>query len=229
MGKVIGRRGRVAQAIRSRGAGRGRPRGRRRHRRHRRLSPNQLSSNQPKVPLLEVGRIVKPHGLRGEVVVELVTNREERVAPGTVLRGGERELEVVRARPFSATGAGRWIVTFRGVEDLSAAEALRDAVLSAPPLDDPDAFWVHELIGADGRRGDRRAAGHRRGGAGQPGQRPARPVERRADPPALRHRSGRGDRSRSICPPACSTSEAGAHRRLHHLPGPGRGCGSRPA
>src|SRR6202020_1698545 len=104
-------------------------------RRHRRLSRI--------VPLLEVGRIVKPHGLRGDVVVELVTNREERVAPGAVLRSEDRALEVVRARPFSATGAGRWIVTFRGVGDLTAAEALRDAVLSAPPLDDPDAFWVH--------------------------------------------------------------------------------------
>jgi 16S rRNA processing protein RimM len=100
------------------------------------------------VSLLEVGRIVKPHGLRGDVVVELVTNREERVAPGAVLRSGARLLEVVRARPFSATGAGRWIVTFRGVGDLSGAEALRDVVLSAPPLDDPDAFWVHDLIGA---------------------------------------------------------------------------------
>ncbi len=38
MGKVIGRRGRVAQAIRSRGAGRRGPGGRRGHRRHRRLS-----------------------------------------------------------------------------------------------------------------------------------------------------------------------------------------------
>jgi 16S rRNA processing protein RimM len=100
------------------------------------------------VPLLEVGRIVKPHGLRGDVVVELVTNREERVAPGTILRAGDRDLEVARARPFSATGAGRWIVTFRGIDDLSAAERLRDAVLAAPPLDDPDAFWVHDLIGA---------------------------------------------------------------------------------
>jgi 16S rRNA processing protein RimM len=100
------------------------------------------------VPLLEVGRIVKPHGLRGDVVVELVTNREERVAPGTVLNTSAGELEVLRARPFSATGAGRWIVTFRGVGDLSAAERLRDAVLSAPPIDDPDAFWVHDLIGA---------------------------------------------------------------------------------
>jgi 16S rRNA processing protein RimM len=100
------------------------------------------------VPLLEVGRIVKPHGLHGDVVVELVTNREERVAPGTVLNTSAGELEVLRARPFSATGAGRWIVTFRGVADLSAAERLRDAVLSAPPIDDPDAFWVHDLIGA---------------------------------------------------------------------------------
>jgi 16S rRNA processing protein RimM len=99
------------------------------------------------VPLLEVGRIVKPHGLRGDVVVELITNREERVAPGTFLRSDDLQLEVVRARPFSATGAGRWIVTFRGIGDLAAAERLRDAVLSAPPIDDPDAFWVHELIG----------------------------------------------------------------------------------
>ena len=98
--------------------------------------------------LIEVGRIVKPHGLRGDVVVELVTNREERVATGAVLRSGDRPLEVVRARPFSATGAGRWIVTFRGVGDLNGAEALRDAVLCAPPLDDPDALWVHDLIGA---------------------------------------------------------------------------------
>jgi 16S rRNA processing protein RimM len=100
------------------------------------------------VPLLEVGRVVKPHGLRGDVVVELVTNREERVAAGTILHSEDRQLEVLRARPFRATGAGRWIVTFRGVNDLSEAEALRDAVLSAPPLDDPDAFWVHDLIGA---------------------------------------------------------------------------------
>jgi 16S rRNA processing protein RimM len=99
------------------------------------------------VPLLEVGRIVKPHGLRGDVVVELITNREERVAPGTFLRSDDLQLEVVRARPFSATGAGRWIVSFRGIGDLAAAERLRDAVLSAPPIDDPDAFWVHDLIG----------------------------------------------------------------------------------
>jgi 16S rRNA processing protein RimM len=100
------------------------------------------------VLLLEVGRVVKPHGVRGDVVVELLTNRPERVAPGSVLHADDGELEVVASRPFSATGVGRWIVTFRGVSDRDGAEALRDVVLSAPPLDDPEALWVHDLIGA---------------------------------------------------------------------------------
>jgi ribosomal 30S subunit maturation factor RimM len=36
-------------------------------------------------PFLHVGEIVKPHGLRGDVIVSLATNRTERVAPGSVL------------------------------------------------------------------------------------------------------------------------------------------------
>ncbi len=96
-----------------------------------------------------MGRILKAHGLAGEVVVALVTNRRERVEPGSVLHAGTRALEVWRSRPFSATGEGRWIVTFRGVEGREAAEALRGAVLSAEPIDDPGGMWVHELIGAE--------------------------------------------------------------------------------
>jgi 16S rRNA processing protein RimM len=94
--------------------------------------------------VLEVGRVVKPHGLRGDVIVSLVTNRTERLDPGTVLDAGERTLEVVR----SSQHKGRWIVTFHGVNSIDDAEALRDVVLSAEPLDDPDALWVHELHGA---------------------------------------------------------------------------------
>ena len=47
--------------------------------------------------MLEVGRITKPHGLRGEVIVELVTNRTERVAPGAVLHSSAGDLVVSRA------------------------------------------------------------------------------------------------------------------------------------
>jgi 16S rRNA processing protein RimM len=99
--------------------------------------------------VLEVGRIVKPHGIKGEVVVELITNRTERVAPGSVLTTASGPLEVERSRRFEATGAGRWIVAFRGVVDREGAEGLRGEVLQADPVEDPDGLWVHQLVGAE--------------------------------------------------------------------------------
>ena len=93
---------------------------------------------------LEVGRIDRAHGLRGEVVVTLVTNRLERVSPGAVLYAGERSLTVVRSSPMK----DRFVVTFRGVESRQDADALHGVVLSADPIDDPDEVWVHELMGA---------------------------------------------------------------------------------
>ncbi len=45
-------------------------------------------------------------------------------------------------------GQARWVVSFRGVETREAAEVLRGALLTAPPLADAQAWWVHDLIGA---------------------------------------------------------------------------------
>lgn len=95
-------------------------------------------------PRLEVGRIDRAHGLRGEVVVTLVTNRVERVAPGAVLYAHERPLEVVRSSPMKE----RFVVQFAGVDSREAADALHGLVLSADPIDDPGELWVHDLIGA---------------------------------------------------------------------------------
>jgi 16S rRNA processing protein RimM len=95
--------------------------------------------------VLEVGRITRPHGIRGEVIVELVTDRHERVAPGSVLHAPSGTLTVVTSTPHH----GRWIVAFEGVASREAAEALRDTALSAEPVADPDALWVHELIGSE--------------------------------------------------------------------------------
>ncbi len=93
---------------------------------------------------LEVGRVVKAHGLGGEAVVELVTDRTERVAPGSVLWAGERRLLVTASRPHT----GRFLVSFEGVTNREAADALR-GVLTAEPIDDPAALWVHELVGSE--------------------------------------------------------------------------------
>ena len=113
--------------------------------------------------LLEVARIARAHGLRGEVVVDLLTNREERLTPGSVLtvappRESEvsdstpRTLVVIASRPFQH----RWLVSFEGVTRREEAEALHQAVLLAEPIEDPNELFVHELIGCElvDQRGD---------------------------------------------------------------------------
>lgn len=94
--------------------------------------------------MLEVGRVDKPHGVKGEVVVSLVTDRHERLAPGSVLESDVGPLEVETSRPHQH----RWVVRFAGVVGREGAERIRGAVLRAEPIEDPSAFWVHELIGS---------------------------------------------------------------------------------
>ena len=94
---------------------------------------------------LEVGRISRSHGLRGEVIVVLTTNRPERVEPGAVLHDGDdRSMVVSSSRPHQ----NGWIVQFEGIAGREGADALRGRSLFAAPLEDPDELWVHELIGS---------------------------------------------------------------------------------
>ena len=100
--------------------------------------------------MLDVGRVVKPHGLRGQVVMELWTNRPERSAPGATLFAGDRRLEIEAASPMAASGGhARCLVAFRGVSSREDAEVLRGQVLQAEPLEVEGAMWVHELVGAE--------------------------------------------------------------------------------
>jgi 16S rRNA processing protein RimM len=96
---------------------------------------------------LEVGRIGKAHGIKGEVVVTFVSDRPERHAPGAVLRTDRGDLVVMASRPHQ----GKQLVAFEGITTRTEAETLRALLLYADPLDDPDVdddtLWVHELIG----------------------------------------------------------------------------------
>jgi 16S rRNA processing protein RimM len=94
---------------------------------------------------LEVGRVVRAHGLRGEVIVTLVTDRTERVGVDAALVVGGVTRSIVASRPHQR----RWIVRFEGVDSRDEAERLRGLPLLAPPVVDADALWVHELIGAE--------------------------------------------------------------------------------
>ena len=104
-----------------------------------------------------VGRIRKAHGIRGDVVVEALTDAPDDVfAAGRRLLAGDAngnpakngaELHVTSASPFK----GGFIVHFEEIADRTAAETWRERYLLVPadelaPLRD-DQVYVHELIG----------------------------------------------------------------------------------
>jgi 16S rRNA processing protein RimM len=101
---------------------------------------------------LVVGRIGRPHGVRGEVTVAVRTDDpDDRFAVGRVLATDPAEsgpLTVERVRWHS----GRLLVCFAGIDDREAAEDLRGVLLvidsaDLPPSGDADEFYDHELIG----------------------------------------------------------------------------------
>jgi 16S rRNA processing protein RimM len=101
---------------------------------------------------LVVGRIARPHGVRGEVSVAVHTDEpERRFAVGSVLATDPAEagpLTVATVRWHT----GRLLIGFDGVTDRSQAEGLRGVWLTldsaqAESSDDPDEFHDHELIG----------------------------------------------------------------------------------
>ena len=104
-----------------------------------------------------VGRVRKAHGIRGELVVEPITDAPERifaagqrVFAGTVrgdLAPDRRELHIDRATPFKEG----LIVAFREIADRTAAEQWRNRFFlvpggEVPPLDEGEVY-VHELVG----------------------------------------------------------------------------------
>ena len=95
--------------------------------------------------LLEIGQIRRAHGVRGDVLVELASDRPERVAAGARWFARDRWLTVVAARPHQ----DRWLVSLAEVDDRTHAQHYTNVPVYAEPLDDPDALFVHELIGAD--------------------------------------------------------------------------------
>jgi len=79
-----------------------------------------------------VGRIVKPHGLKGEVVVEPLTDFPERFREGSDLRAffgpdsSSRPVRILSSRSFG----DRLLISFEGIADVGAAQSLRNAELS---------------------------------------------------------------------------------------------------
>jgi 16S rRNA processing protein RimM len=103
---------------------------------------------------LTVGRVVKAHGVTGELVVDVRTDDpERRFAPGSTLRAKgsdrhERSYTIDTVRPHG----GRLLVRLEGVVDRNAADALRGSLFvidsaDLPPIDEDDTYYDHQLEG----------------------------------------------------------------------------------
>ena len=98
-----------------------------------------------------VGRIGRPHGVRGEVTVEVRTDDpDRRFTAGAVLatEPAERGPLTVESVKWHS---GTLLLRIAGVEDRQAAEAIRNTMLvvevaDLPELDD-DSFYDHQLVG----------------------------------------------------------------------------------
>ncbi len=113
---------------------------------------------------LVVGRISRPHGVRGEMTVEVRTDDPDlRLAAGAVLAtepAAAGPLKVTRSRWHS----GRLLVSFDGVADRDQADQLRGTLLLVDSADledlaDPDEFRDHQLVGLTVVDADRQPVG----------------------------------------------------------------------
>ena len=103
---------------------------------------------------LVVGRVLRPHGIQGELSVEVLSDAPERFAPGAELGVGDPDGPEPLATAMvvaSRRHLGRLLLTLEGVDDRDAADGYRGAWLSIPvpearPLE-PDEFWPHQLVG----------------------------------------------------------------------------------
>jgi 16S rRNA processing protein RimM len=102
---------------------------------------------------LVVGKLRRPHGVLGEILMDVVTDFPERLASGvTVFIGNDHQ-------PFHITSC-RWhqdclLIAFQEIRDREEAGALRNSLVyvradEIPPLEDGE-YYHHELIGLEVR------------------------------------------------------------------------------
>jgi 16S rRNA processing protein RimM len=115
--------------------------------------------SNPSLDTVVVGRIGRPHGVRGEVTVEVRTDDPDlRFVPGAVLR-----TEPADRGPITITGV-HWhgttlLLRLEGIDSREAAETVRNTellvdVADLPEIEDPDSYYDHQLVGLTVRTTD---------------------------------------------------------------------------
>ena len=111
------------------------------------------SSTEPGSDTVLVGRVRRPHGVRGALLVESLTDNADRWAAGSRLLAAGEGLEAGAALTVehAQEHSGTMLVFFAGVDGREAAEALRGVELSVPEdavPPPPDGTWYeYQLVG----------------------------------------------------------------------------------
>ncbi len=117
------------------------------------MSPKSSAEQQP--PFLLLGRVLRPHGVRGEVRIEVLTAYPERIVAGRQVFVGPNPQDRRSATQHTVTRSHKHknllILQFEGIEDREAADALRGQFVmvtleNAVPLAEGE-LYLFQLIG----------------------------------------------------------------------------------
>lgn len=114
--------------------------------------------DQAETELMLVGRVLRPHGMRGAVVVEVESDEPSRFEPGSTLLVDRGALNPEPAVINSASWhRGRLLLELEGCSSLPQAESLRGCELVIPtrdagPLGEGE-YWAHDFLGLTVKNG----------------------------------------------------------------------------
>ena len=107
----------------------------------------QRPSRDPRPGFVAVGRVLAPHGLKGELKVQPLTDNPERFAPKSRVWADEQLVTIVASRE----AGGHLYVRLKGFPDRTSAERFRHALLQVPeeslPVLPEGEYYRFQLIG----------------------------------------------------------------------------------
>jgi 16S rRNA processing protein RimM len=115
------------------------------------MKPNAGSRSSSEPAFLVVGKLRRPHGVQGEIPLELFSELLELLEPEQTVYVGERHQPLV-------VKDSRWkqdllLLKFHNMDDRTAVEGLTNDLVyvktsQLPPLDEGE-YYYHQLIGLD--------------------------------------------------------------------------------
>ena len=111
--------------------------------------PSSPGSSTDEPLYLAVGKLRRPHGVRGEMLMEVLTDFPERLRPGLTVYVGPRHL-ALRLRSVRPHGQAL-LVAFEGYDDRDRAGLLRNMLVTVPASETPPLpegeFYYHQILG----------------------------------------------------------------------------------